>query len=614
MRIEVKPEGGDWGTVLTGTFPEAGNIPYTVPWSGVPWPTDGSGNPVASVQVRVGYLTAGGAWDNSVAQTVARPVCDVSLTLNKLISFDNGGGLGGTVDATDWLLTADGAITDLSGYGPSVSSSTLKPGTYVLSESGPTDGSADDYTHGSWSCSGGTMTEPGTVTFGSGACGTCTITNYDTPPSLTLVKEVKNDDGGVAQAADWVLTAAGPSGFSGAGPSVSSDDGFDIGTYTLSESGPGGYSSSGWSCTGDGQQVGNQITLGLGDSATCKIVNDDLPRLRYGRITVVKEVVGEDAPAASFGFIPSWGASFFLSDGGSRTSGELAAGIYSVAEAVLSPEQVAAGWSYAGSSCSDGSPPGAIALSANETVTCTFVNRYDREGGSLTIVKETIPASAAGFTFDGGSLGGFSLSDGESKVFPDLAAGEYSVAETPVAGWLFEEVSCWGAAGAGVDYEVVGSGVTVNLAEDQDVTCLFTNRQEETVGPEGSLTIIKRTVPTGGTGFAFDAGALGVFDLDDGGSALFTELEAGAYTVEEAPTEGWDFASVECNALDWESAGASVTVNLAEGEAAVCTFTNGELPYTGWRMMSVPLLIVSLWALLAGLGMTIWPLARRTRA
>ena len=37
-------------------------------------------------------------------------------------------------------------------------------------------------------------------------------------------------------------------------------------------------------------------------------------RPRYGRIIVVKDVVGEGAPAASFGFLPSWGAGFALAE------------------------------------------------------------------------------------------------------------------------------------------------------------------------------------------------------------------------------------------------------------------------------------------------------------
>jgi hypothetical protein len=50
---------------------------------------------------------------------------------------------------------------------------------------------------------------------------------------------------------------------------------FSAGTYTLSESGPDGYIASTWVCVG-GTQIGSQITLVLGESATCTITNDDI--------------------------------------------------------------------------------------------------------------------------------------------------------------------------------------------------------------------------------------------------------------------------------------------------------------------------------------------------
>ncbi len=104
---------------------------------------------------------------------------------------------------------------------------------------------------------------------------TCTVTNNDSMPSLTLTKIVVNNDGGTATASAWTLSASGPTPLSGAGPTVSSGVSFDAGTYTLSESaGPAGYTASAWSCKG-GTQVGNQITVALGESAACSITNDD---------------------------------------------------------------------------------------------------------------------------------------------------------------------------------------------------------------------------------------------------------------------------------------------------------------------------------------------------
>ena len=314
----------------------------------------------------------------------------------------------------------------------------------------------------------------------------------------------------------------------------------------------------------------------------------------YGRI-IVKKVVPEGSPAASFIFDPSWSGVFNMVGGASSMPFEVPIGVHSVAEVALP-----AGWSLASASCDDGSNPAAIGVSPGELVTCTFVNRFEAEGGSLTVIKRTTPAGGAGFGFDG-TLGAFSLGDQDSAIFEDLAAGLYTVTETPADGWEFEDVTCFGAAGAVVDWVADGSSVTVNLAEGQDVTCKFANKEEGTSGPEGSLTILKQTTPAGGAGFAFDGGALGAFSLDDGGSKTFTDLAAGAYVVTETPAADWEFASIECDALDFVVDGASVTVNLAEGEAAVCTFNNGELPYTGSSLW-LPLLLGGLAVLIMGLG------------
>src|SRR6185503_4591845 len=51
---------------------------------------------------------------------------------------------------------------------------------------------------------------------------------------------------------------------------------FQAGTYDLSESSVTGYTvETDWNCTGTGTQVGSQITVGVGKSAICTIVNRD---------------------------------------------------------------------------------------------------------------------------------------------------------------------------------------------------------------------------------------------------------------------------------------------------------------------------------------------------
>src|SRR5207253_2624004 len=115
------------------------------------------------------------------------------------------------------------------------------------------------------------------ITLVPGDNATCTINNNDNAPSLTLLKTERKNDGDAATSDKWTLTATGtgtsPTNLSGKTP-LASGAGFKADTYTLSESGgPSGYTGS-WSCNG-GTLNGNEITLALGQSATCTINNND---------------------------------------------------------------------------------------------------------------------------------------------------------------------------------------------------------------------------------------------------------------------------------------------------------------------------------------------------
>ena len=93
-----------------------------------------------------------------------------------------------------------------------------------------------------------------------------------------------------------------------------------------------------------------------------------------GEIIVEKIVLGEGSKTLEFAFNTT---GFSLGDntlahGQSSSSGPVAVGSgYSVSETI--PD----GWTQSGSSCDDGSNPDNIDVSANEVVTCTFVNELD---------------------------------------------------------------------------------------------------------------------------------------------------------------------------------------------------------------------------------------------
>ncbi|MBI1754820.1 hypothetical protein HYR65_00875, partial [Candidatus Azambacteria bacterium] len=195
-----------------------------------------------------------------MAQQVALKAAPTTatLTVTKIVVNDNGG----TKVVADFPLFIDG-FSVTSGV-----ASTTSADLHTVSET-----SQAGYT-GTIS---GDCAANGTITLTAGQNKTCTITNDDITPSLTLNKVVVNDNGGAATTTDWTLTATGPTSISGAG-ATSSDATFSAGTYTLSESGPAGYAASDWVCTGTGTQTATStVALALGQTALCTITNDDQP-------------------------------------------------------------------------------------------------------------------------------------------------------------------------------------------------------------------------------------------------------------------------------------------------------------------------------------------------
>jgi hypothetical protein len=203
--------------------------------------------------------------------------------------------IGGVAQDTDWTLFADTTVSIMKGdfavqYSgvegdDEITNKKVPVGDFVLSESGGPGG----YTASGWSCVGGTLSG-NTLTLAEDDVAVCTITNQQEmpPPTLTLLKDVTNDNGGNRVDTDWTLTASGPvirSGTEGS-PAVTSAE-IPAGVYTLSESGPGGYQAGIWGCTGGGSLNGDQLTLADGDITTCTITNDDIA----AQLTVIKNVI-----------------------------------------------------------------------------------------------------------------------------------------------------------------------------------------------------------------------------------------------------------------------------------------------------------------------------------
>jgi len=293
-----------------------------------------------------------------------------TLTLQKTVIKDNGG----TAVDTNWILSAAGP-TPISGVegDASITNAVVNPGAYILSEStGPLG-----YSASGWVCVGATFQLGPIVLISAGDEVTCTITNDDNPPSLTLVKKVVSDNGGTATTTDWTLTATGPTGFSGFGPSVTNAD-IDAGTYDLSENGPAGYSASDWVCVGGDQTDGDTIEIGLGETVTCTITNDDDPP----SLTLVKVVDGGTATPADW-TLTATGPTGFSGFGPSVTNADIDAGTYDLSENGPSGYSASA-WVCDGGNQTDDDT---VVIGLGESVICTITN---------TVVPEEPPSCPCG--------------------------------------------------------------------------------------------------------------------------------------------------------------------------------------------------------------------------
>ena len=493
------------------------------------------------------------------------------LTLQKNVVNDNGG----TATASQWTLSASasGDPNNFSGAGPTQGHNVTAGVAYTLAESG----GSSAYTASSWSCTGGSQ-NGNAITLSSAQDVTCTITNDDNAPSLHLIKTVTNDNGGTAAATDWTLTATGtggsPSNLSGSTP-VNSGAGFKADTYTLGESGPSGYTASSWSCTG-GTQSGSTITVALGQSATCTIVNNDnAPSLHLIK-TVTNDNGGTavatawtlhadgtgNAPSNLSGTTPvSSGASFN-------------ADTYTLAESGPSG-YTASSWScvVTGTQTPVSVTNAKVAIGLGQDVTCTIVNNDNAPSLHLhkTVTNDNGGTAAATdwtLTATGSGEGATNLS-GSTPVNsdPTFKVGTYALAETGPTGYTAGSWSCDGGTQE-------GSSITVGLG--QDVTCTIVNNDN---GP--SLHLRKTvTNDNGGTAEATDW-ALTATGSGEGATNLSgptpvdsgATFKAGTYTLAESGGPS-DYTASNWSCEGGTQDGNKITVGL--GDDVTCTINNDD--------------------------------------
>jgi prealbumin domain-containing protein len=231
-----------------------------------------------------------------------------NLTVTKSVTNT----FGGTLSAGDFPLFVNGAPVT-SGV-----ATHLPAGTYTVSET-----QQPGYERLSFV---GACAPSGTVVLGDGQNLSCTITNHDVAPRLTVIKHVDNNDGGTLAADAFTMNVTGTQVSTGSfhGSEAGTTVTLDAGAFSVTETGPAGYTPS--------YSAGCSGTIAIGETQTCTITNDDQP----ASLKVITTVVNDNGGTLVAGDVTINVTGTDVSDdsfpgSGAGTTVTLDAGGYSVA-------------------------------------------------------------------------------------------------------------------------------------------------------------------------------------------------------------------------------------------------------------------------------------------
>ncbi len=298
---------------------------------------------------------------------------DVAPKLKVITTVQNDNG--GTASAADFSAHVRQSGRDVSGS-PQPGSGTGT--TYTLTAGLAYSVSADGVPGYSAGVSGDCASN-GAITLAPGDSKTCTITADDGAPTLGVVIQVVNDNGGTKAPSDFIAhvrTALGDvTGSPQAGTAAGTLYSLVAGPYTVAADAVPGYTMS---VAGDCAANGS-VTLVVGQPKSCTIVANDVAPTLTVITTVSNDSDGTRAPSGFTVHVRSGGADVSGSPQAGSASGTtytLTAGSYAVSSDAV-PGYVAA---IAGA-CAAG---GSVSLAAGDAKTCTVAaNDAAVSGGPL---------------------------------------------------------------------------------------------------------------------------------------------------------------------------------------------------------------------------------------
>jgi len=460
-----------------------------------------------------------------------------TVTVTKVVTNDNGGTL---AIANFPLLVNGNAVT-------SGTSNTLNSGVaYTISET-----QQIGYTQSSISCvdnaTAATLANPFTLNASQNV--TCTITNDDIAPTLTVTKVVTNDNGGTLTVANFPLFLNGTVVTSGTSNPATAGT-----VYTVTEIQQTGYTQTSIACVDNATAavVAHPVTLALDQDVTCTVTNNDISPT----ITVTKVVTNDNGGTLAIANFP-----LFL-NGTAVTSGTSNPATAGVAYTVTETQQT--GYTQTSIACVDNGTAAVLAhpvtLTAGQSATCTITN--NDIAPTLTVTKVVTNDNGGTLTVANFPLflNGTAVTSGTANTA--TAGVAYTVTETQQTGYAQTSLVCTDNGTAAVLTH------PVTLTAGQSATCTITNND---IAP--TLTVTKVvTNDNGGTltiaSFPLSVGAT----LVTSGTA--NTFSAGTYNITEVGSS--DYLATFSG--DCSSTGS---ITLALGEVKTCTITNNDYPNLG---------------------------------